>query len=262
MREKNYDFYGGQDPREMAVYKIYDAAHYLHIPSATLRSWILGRYYPTKTGKRFFKPVILLPDEDQYRLSFMNLVEAHVLSAIRRVHKIGLPRVRVALEYLTERFHSKHPLADQEFETDGINLFVKKFGQLINLTESGQLAMEEVLKMYLRRIDRDSTGYPLRLYLFTRQQDINEPKVVVIDPRISFGRPVVAGTGITTATIAERYKAGESIEELSADYGLTPSEIQEAIRCELQLRAAEGYRLLRGQRFGEEVCLDTPPSGS
>jgi uncharacterized protein (DUF433 family) len=59
-----------------------------------------------------------------------------------------------------------------------------------------------------------------------------------MDPYVSFGRPVLAGTGITTAIIAERYKAGESIEELARDYDRVPHDIQEAIRCELDAKAA------------------------
>jgi uncharacterized protein (DUF433 family) len=43
----------------------------------------------------------------------------------------------------------------------------------------------------------------------------------------------LAGTGIATTVIAQRYKAGESIEELAEDYGRSTSEIQEAIRSEL-----------------------------
>ena len=65
-----------------------------------------------------------------------------------------------------------------------------------------------------------------------------EPRLVVIDPLVSFGRPVLAGTGIPTAIIAERYKAGESIDELANDYGRQRYEIEESIRCELEVEAA------------------------
>ncbi len=51
------------------------------------------------------------------------------------------------------------------------------------------------------------------------------------------GRPVLVGTGIPTAILAERYKAGESIDELALDYGCDRLQIEEAIRCELRLVA-------------------------
>ena len=47
-----------------------------------------------------------------------------------------------------------------------------------------------------------------------------------------------AGSGIPTTIIAERYKAGESVDELADDYGRKRLEIEEAIRCELDERAA------------------------
>ena len=61
---------------------------------------------------------------------------------------------------------------------------------------------------------------------------------VVIDPYVSFGRPVLVGTGIPTAVIAARYKAGESVDDLADDYGRSREEIEEAIRCERFREAA------------------------
>ncbi|TMA11578.1 MAG: DUF433 domain-containing protein [Deltaproteobacteria bacterium] len=226
------------DLREMPAYGINEAAHYLGIPKATLRSWVLGRPYLTATGRRFFKPIIDLPDREQRLLSFVNLVEAHVLDAIRRAHGVALWRVRKALEYLKKELASKHPLAEQEFVTDRVDLFVEMFGQLVNISREGQLVIKDLIKAHLKRVERDTSGLPIRLYPFTRERKADEPKIIVIDPQISFGRPVLAGTGIATTIIAQRYKAGESIEELAEDYGRSRSEIEEAIRCELWLDAA------------------------
>jgi uncharacterized protein (DUF433 family) len=58
--------------------------------------------------------------------------------------------------------------------------------------------------------------------------------VVVIDPQVAFGKPVLVNTGIPTATVAERYKAGESVDDLAEDYDLKRAQIEEAIRCELK----------------------------
>jgi uncharacterized protein (DUF433 family) len=196
-----------------------------------------GRWYPTEQEKRF-EPIIALPEPDKPLLSFVNMVETHVLDAIRREHNVPLYKVRTALDYLKKEFPSDHPLADQRFETDGSNLFIEKLGQLINVSQAGQLAMRDVLVAHLRRIQRDPSGLAVRLYLFTRKRTSEEPRVVVIDPLVSFGKPILAGTGVPTAVIAERYKAGESIDELASDYGRQRSEIEEAIRCELEVEAA------------------------
>jgi uncharacterized protein (DUF433 family) len=223
---------------EQPVYSIAEASRYLSIPPATLRSWVAGRKYPTGSGPKFFRPIIQLPDDTRAGLSFINLLEAHVLDAIRRHHQVPLSKIRDAIHYLRKHFSSSHPLAEQRFQTDGIDLFIERFDRLINVTQSGQIALRELLKAHLHRVERDSTGNVVRLYPFTRKRDLHEPKVVVIDPYISYGRPVLVGTGIPTAVVAERYKAGESIDELAEDYGRSRKEIEEAIRCELWLEAA------------------------
>ena len=230
--------YRYDDVREAPTYGITEAAHYLRVPTSTIRWWVTGRSYHVETGHQLSKPIIEPPSAESNLLSFINLIEIHVLDAIRRKHRIPLDKVRTALCYLKKEFQSKHPLADAEFETDGMNLFVQKYGQLINISEAGQLAIKELLQAHLRRIDRDTSGLPLRLYPFTRKRETNEPKAVVIDPYVSFGRPVLKGTGIATSVIAERYKAGESMDELAKDYGRNRLEIEEAIRCELSLEAA------------------------
>ena len=56
---------------------------------------------------------------------------------------------------------------------------------------------------------------------------------MVIDPRIAFGRLTIAGTGIVTDILKERYKAGDSIEDLAFDYDCDRLSLEEAIRCEL-----------------------------
>ncbi len=238
MHKGGRNFYKNGDIRELPAYSLAEASRYLLIPRATLRSWVVGRYYPTESGPKFFKPVIDIPDKTHGQLSFMNLVEAHVLDAVRRDHQILLTKVRTAIGFLQKHFCSNHPLADQRFETDGLDLFVEKYGHLINVSQEGQLAIRKLLQAHLQRIEHDARGAAVRLYPFTRKRDPDEPRVVVIDPHVSFGRPVLAGTGIATAVIAQRYKAGESMDELAEDYGRRRSEIEEAIRCELWLEAA------------------------
>lgn len=223
------------DVGHLASYSIAEAAHYLRIPTTTLRSWVLGRPYTTAQGERFFKPPIEIADLKSRRLSFINLIEAHVLWAIRREHELPLQKVRRAIDFLVKRFGAKHPLATDRFETDGIDLFVSKVADLINASREGQLAMREMLSTHLRRVEWGEEGNVVRLYPFTRKEAKDEPRAIVIDPRVAFGRPVLAGTGIPTAIIAERFKAGEPTDELARDYGRDRSEIEEAVRCELTL---------------------------
>jgi len=216
--------------RQLPAYSVPEVAKYLHLPVGTLRSWVNGRYYPTREEKRYFAPLIEIPNERRKLLSFTNLIEAHVLSAIRRDHQIPLTKVRGALDYIQEKLKLPHPFASLEFQTDGIDLFIEGFGELITVSRDGQIALKAVLQTFLSRIERDEKGYPLKLFPFLKNPDINAPRTVVIDPRISFGRPVLVGTGIPTAILAERFKAGDSIDELAEDYGCEHWQIKMGIQ--------------------------------
>jgi len=104
----------------------------------------------------------------------------------------------------------------------------------INLVEAHVLdAVRRQLGHPLERIGWGNDGAPAKLFPFTRKRRPDDPKVIVIDPTLAFGRPVLAGTGIATAVIAERYKAGESIGALANDYGRKDLDVEEAIRWEL-----------------------------
>jgi uncharacterized protein (DUF433 family) len=226
------------DPRELPTYSIPLAAHYVRVPVSTLRSWVKGRYYDTSVGKQKFSPLIVLPDPKLPLLSFLNLAEAHVLSAFRKYHKLRLDTIRRALKYVSKELGAKHPLLDVKFQTDGLSLFFNRLGHLVEASAYGQLAIREVLNAYLERIEREDSEV-VRLFPFTRPDYRNSPRSVFIDPRFSFGRPVLAHSRIPTGILAERYMSGDSMEHLAKDYRCAVAEVEEAVRCELRLAETE-----------------------
>ena len=219
------------DPRDVPAYTVGEAAHYLGVPKSTLRSWF--------AGQRGFRPVIRPADARNLGLSFSNLVEAYVLTAIRRRHHVALSTIRRGLDYLVRKLGAKRPLLEKEFATNGVDLFVDHLGDIVNISRDGQVEMADLIRAYLERVDRDAKGLPIKLYPFMRNQAPREqPRTVVIDPRVSFGRPVIAGTGIPTAALAEQFKAGDSVHTLAKEYGADEEAVWDAIRCELALEAA------------------------
>jgi hypothetical protein len=81
---------------------------------------------------------------------------------------------------------------------------------VINASKHGQLAMRDVIGLHLQRVDWDKDGFVVRLYPFTRgrrmlAEEAQQPRVVTMDPRVEFGRPVLKSSAVPTAVIAERY---------------------------------------------------------
>jgi uncharacterized protein (DUF433 family) len=226
------------DVREMPAYTIAEAAHYLCIPKATISAWVRGTTYTDRGKRKTFHRVIELPDKSLNLLSFYNLAEAHVLRALRTEYKIRLQPIRKALDFVKRERNWNRPLIQEKFKTDGVTLFITHLGKLLDTSNPRQRLWEEMLQEHLERIDWED-NFAARLYPFTRLARADAPpKAVVIDPQRSFGRPILVRLGVTTNVIAERYKAGDSIEKLVREYGGPQTDIEEAIRCELHTGVA------------------------
>jgi uncharacterized protein (DUF433 family) len=143
-----------------------------------------------------------------------------------------MPAVREALDYAQREFNIPRLLLSRELQATPGNVFLERFGQLINLTRAGQLAAKQLLHAVLERVNWNPAGLPDRMFPVS-SYDIDAlklaPKLIVIDPAISFGRPIVASKGIRTSAIVSRIDAGEEPEDIAADYGLEPQEIDAAL---------------------------------
>ena len=214
------------DRRDRPMYSIAEAAGYLGMPASTLKSWVFGRTYTTLAGEsRVFKPLIEPADRADGALSFFNVVEVHILLSTRKIHGINMGNVRSAIDYVRDRFPANrlHPLLTQEFHTDGKHLFIKNIEETINASKKGQAAFGEIVNSHLELIGRDADGMPASLYPGRGN------RVIVMNPSISSGRPVVSGTGVMASIIAQRVAAGESPHDIAANYGIRESAVAAAI---------------------------------
>ena len=230
-------FYGGKDPRDTPTYLVSEAAGHLHLPDSTVRSWIAGTAYQTKAGRKRSAPLIEAADTKPWMLSFWNLIELKVLASMRRKHEIAMKKIRVALDFVENELGIQRPLVKREFVTDGIDLFVDHLGHLVNASQhSRQLVFKELVASLIR-IERDEEGVAESFYPWDTDP-AREPLIVRINPLTAFGRPVLRGTRITTESIADRFRGGDSPEEIAEEFGVDPRKVRTAIRWELGDEAA------------------------
>jgi uncharacterized protein (DUF433 family) len=218
------------DLRDQPAYTVAEAARYLKLPMATLRSWVVGRPYPKGDGVGQSRPLIHPPKKRPPLLTFRNLIEAHVLRALRTEHGVSIKHVREALKYAEKQENIERLLLRKDLRTNAGKLFLEKYGQLIELSASGQIAMRRIFEDHLNRVEWDDWQFPVRLYPFVSGESAHRP--IAIDPGISFGRPILVRTGVSTSVIADRIDAGESVDALAEDYGLSTEEIEQAVLYE------------------------------
>ncbi|HUQ91317.1 MAG TPA: DUF433 domain-containing protein [Bryobacteraceae bacterium] len=214
----------------MPTYDVKEAAGYLRVPPSTLRWWFFGQ--PARREQRGYAPIFLGADPESGLISFFNLVEAHVLSSLKIEYtSMRTNSVRRALDHVRQNSPEKlHPLVTERFLTDGKDLFMDILaedktipsGETVNVSLGGQRPLD-IMNEYLQLVDYEA-GFALKL--FPKAGD----RVIVLNPKISAGRPIVVGTGYLASIIRQRALAGETPEELARDYDLTQIEIEKAIK--------------------------------
>ncbi len=224
--------YGGEDPRDRPRYTYAETARATGVPATTVGAWVRGQVYPRKHSVGRFEAVIRRPVADDSRLSFNNLIEVHVLRALRTVHDVKLKEIRTAIGLAEQEFDIERLLIHSDLRTSGGQLFLDNYFQLVELSTSAQIAMRSILEQYLERVAFDEMKLAAEFFPIERSPLHRGEKLVLVSPFVSFGQPVIARVGVTTHAVAERVNAGEDRALLIEDYGLEESEFDEAILFE------------------------------
>lgn len=209
------------------AYPLAVAARVLGTKPSTLRDWFHGRSYSTKTGKQRAAPVVAATQKAGVPLSFIDLVEAHMLLAIRRGYGIPLKRLREAMQYLRQDGGDLLFLAHRDFKHDRQHLYLDRDDYLLSLSERGQHVEPRLIRDGLKQIVYGEDGYADRFFPLLNGQ---EQKTIMLAPGIGFGRPVLAKLGVSVDAIAARFRAGEHLPDLAEDYGATLEDIEDALR--------------------------------
>ena len=125
------------------------------------------------------------------------------------------------------------PLVTETFKVKGRNIFVDEgFGILVNVGyEAGMQAWDEILDPFLDTVEYEGE-------IVRRWWPLGREFAVLVDTDYGFGLPVVEGVGVRTEIIAERYRAGDSTDEIAYDFDVTPKQIDDALQWEMPKKVA------------------------
>jgi uncharacterized protein (DUF433 family) len=229
----------GVDRFGTLLYGIGEAARYLAVPPSTLTSWAFG-YERLRPGDGVVRarPVItaVRPERrDEPAVPFIGLAEAYALAAFRHAG-VPIQRIRPAIEVLSRELGLEHALASRSLYTDGAEVLYD-YARLAGGTPEGESARElvvvrnnqrvfaEVVDLYLRRVDFAADRYAQLIRL--PQYSVAE---VTVDPDHAFGRPRFAHGGAGVDDVIDLFRAGEPVDAMAGEFGLSRNEVEDAIR--------------------------------
>lgn len=223
----------------LGVYTYTEASRLTGINTLDLKRWLHGRQYKKKgeANQRFIEPIwrSKLEEFDIEGLSFHDLLEVRFVKAFRD-HGVPLQTIRIAAEHAKDLFDSEYPFTCERFQTDGRTIFaeaIRETGetQLLDLRKK-QFAFNEVIRPSLYRGIEFDDGLASRWFPGGRKKD------VVLDPEISFGKPIITEYGIRTDILYDAYLAEDKNKRLvAAQYDVPLKAINSAIKFEERLAA-------------------------
>jgi uncharacterized protein (DUF433 family) len=230
-KEPGFKLYGDVDPAEMPRYTRVDAGRATGVPASTVGVWVHGMRFTSKKGVAGrYEPVVRLPDPRDPRLSFNNLLEVNVLRALREVHEVRLQSVREAVENAKRDHDIDRLLIHPNLTASGGRLFLDYYFQLVDLSNSKQLAMRSILEHSLSRVEVDKELRTI-FFPFARYMP-RDARPILVSPYISFGNALIERRGVSTFAIRSRFDAGEDKAAIIEDYELGDDEFEEAILYE------------------------------
>lgn len=69
---------------------------------------------------------------------------------------------------------------------------------------------------------------------------------ITVDPAISFGKPVIAGTRVPVAVVVEELAAGATADDVCRQYDLAPEDVRAALAYAARLLGGEEVRVRAG----------------
>lgn len=213
------------------VYGLSEAARLTRLKTSRLREW-----FREETNRPSRSRVFVSDYQDLAggkAISFLDLIEVFVAGQLRE-HGVSLQTLRKVRQALKHDLGTKHPFSRQEVRSNGRTVFT------IGLDDDGRSEMidvlnrqrvfAEILLPFLKTIDYD------RVSKLASKWSI--AKGVVVDPRICFGKPIVADVGIKTSVLANAYTVNDEDAEAVADwYDVLPEHVMDAVRFERSFAA-------------------------
>jgi uncharacterized protein (DUF433 family) len=166
-------------------------------------------------------------------ISFLDLIELNVGGHLRD-YGLSLTYLRRVRTRLREEWETKHPFCLKRFRTEGRAVLARALvANGPGVDPDGQTrrrAFDTVVLPFLKTLDYSPTTHLARRW--------HVADMVVLDPEISSGRPVVEGVRIKTSVLAASFYANDEDAEVVARwFGVKEAHVRAAVAFQASLTA-------------------------
>ncbi len=229
----------------LGMYTLSEASRLIHADTRAINRWLYGYDYGIGKGSThvrkhsdpLWSPQYAVNEFGEKIIGFHDLLELRIVREFVR-RGVSLQVIRHCLSTARQIFEAEYPFTSRRFATDGETTFLDAVRQggteseMLNL-RTRQYAFREIIKDSLYAGIEYAGDFASRWYPVARS------KVVVVNPTIDFGHPIVEESGIPTASLYATYLAEDKNRTVVAQIFEIPAKhVAAAVRFEEKLRLA------------------------
>ena len=153
------------------------------------------------------------------------------------IRKSGVPmqRIRPALEVLRRGLGIQYALASKRLYSDGAELLfdyseshpdsqIARATRELVVVRNNQHVFSGLIEEYLQSFEYAPDGYVKLIRVPGYEQ-----AEIVVDPYRSSGAPIFARGGCRVKDVLYRYRAGETVQQLTEEFGVPAAHVEDAI---------------------------------
>jgi uncharacterized protein (DUF433 family) len=217
----------------VGLYSIGEVARFTGVPATTVNRWVRG-YARRRHGQRTEYPPLMPSSlqsiDDKIALSFRDLMEIRFVAKLRALG-VSWSEIDRTVATAREILKTHYPFGSLVFKSDGARVFaeLEKGGRLLR---DGQFAFGVVFAPSLFAELEYEAGQVVRW------RPSSGSNVVVLDPRRSFGKPLLDAFDVQTRVVAAAVEAEGSAARVADWYEIPLQAVRTAVTYERQLLAA------------------------
>ncbi len=217
---------------QIGIYTVAEASRLTGVSPQRVRRWLRGYEFRVKHG-RHRSPAVwasqLEPINNAMALGFLDLLEIRAVDAFISEGVSWKTLRQVHDEARTWVGHA-HPFCTNRFATDGHTIFMelRERNDEVMLWDMKdvQRVFEKIIRPFVKNVEFDSGKVPLRWW------PRGKSRLVALDPRRSFGQPIIFREGIPTQVLARGARANNSIEEVARWFEIPSKSVHAAVEFE------------------------------
>lgn len=222
---------------QTGIYTVSEASRLAGVSPWRIRRWLKGYEFKVKHG-RHRSPAVwnsqLDPIDHTLALGFLDLLEIRCVNAFISAG-VSWKTLRQVYDRARELVGHSHPFCTNRFATDGHTIFIELQEENDEVTlwdmRDVQRVFDKIIRPFLKNVEFDSSRVPLRWWPRGKGHQ------VALDPRRSFGQPIIFREGIPTQVLARSARANNSVDEVARWFEINSTSVCEAVAFEEALAA-------------------------